>query len=56
MSKKKRPISEAEKARRAAVAAKAAEAARGEPPPDKVQGHDSGNLAKARIIRHQSRG
>jgi hypothetical protein len=56
MSKKKRPISAAEKARRAAAAAKAAESAHNEPAPDKVQGQDSGNLAKARIIRHQSRG
>jgi hypothetical protein len=57
MSKKKRPISEKEKARRAAAAAKAQEAAHGEPAPDKIQGQEAGgNLAKARIIRHQSRG
>jgi hypothetical protein len=55
MAKKKKPISEKEKERRRAAAAKAAEAKHDEPAPDKVQGQDSGNLAKARIIRHQGR-
>jgi len=55
MSKKKRPISEAEKARRKA-AAEAASAAAHEPPPQKFGGKDlHANVGKQRIIRHQGR-
>ena len=55
MSKKKRPLSEAEKARRKA-AADAANAAVHEPPPEKFGGKDlHANVGKQRIIRHQGR-